>query len=368
MAVIGLPAGADPAIDRAVQYYQTGNYQAASDSLLHVQRINATAMYYQACCQQQLGNAAVATKIYQRLTEKFPTSPEAKLAARYLSSTAMSQTRGSHSSQTAPSATQPVSRERLPDSTSVPFRRAAGNHMLVNAIVNGRPIELMFDTGASGTYFGRPLLERAGIRLQSTGQKGYNTGVSGQVEVEVCLAEIQLGDIVRTIPVSVANAEHGFCLLGENFFNPFRYDIDSSAGVIHFYKKGGSSSEGFDTINIPFVPESNEMRVTFSINGRPFQAYFDTGAGATTICARDFASLGLQIPSDHQLCHISGVGGDSVGYVFNVDRVSLGPIQKTNFRIIVAGSSPVSLIGQDFFKDKRFTIDNENRVIKFSRN
>ncbi|MFX5956796.1 retropepsin-like aspartic protease, partial [Acinetobacter baumannii] len=85
----------------------------------------------------------------------------------------------------------------------------------------------------------------------------------------------------------------------------------------------------------PFTTEGNELKVEAAINGKTFPAYFDTGAGVTAISLKDLTSINLPVPPDRQLAQISGVGGSSVGYVFNVDRFSLGPIQKTNFRITV---------------------------------
>jgi clan AA aspartic protease (TIGR02281 family) len=362
-------------IQVGVDYYKNGNYKAASECFqsISLPQSQATALYYQALCSQQMGNGTAALKLYRRVATTYPNSQEARLAALYLEKFRTSAgAAGSNSRNSANTVTGSVpgssifsSRDRLPDSCGVSFHRAPGNHMLVNATVGGRQMEVMFDTGAASCYFGRNQLEAAGAKFTPTGQKTQSMGVGGYVDVEICLAEVRLGDIVRTIPLMVASKAEMTPLLGQNFFNPFRYDIDTSAGMVHFYKKGGSSHESFDTMNVPFVQTGNELQVVASINGHETQAFFDTGAGCTMFSMSAARNMGLSIPHDATPIMVNGVGGGSLAYRFRVDRVALGPVQKSNMEIVVSPSCPVSLIGQDFFKDKRFTIDNEAHMIKF---
>ncbi len=387
-------AQAQPALKGDVQYtqgnsmqagvalYKSGNYKAASECFQNVNTSSnqSTALYYQALCNQQLGNGSAALRLYRQVVASYPNSQEAQLAMQYLQkfgATAGATTGAPIGPPGAPPpsgnvfrAAAPVksiysSREVLPDSCGVPFHRAPGNHMLVTATVGGRQMEVMFDTGAASCYFGRNQLEAAGAKFTPTGQKTQSMGVGGYVDVEMCLCEVKLGDIVRTIPLMVASKAEMTPLLGQNFFNPFRYDIDTSAGIVHFYKKGGASHEGFDTMNVPFVQVGNELQVVASINGRETQAFFDTGAGCTMFSAAAARQMGISIPHDATPIMVTGVGGGSLAYRFRVDRLALGPVQKSNMEIVVSPSCPVSLIGQDFFKDKRFTIDNEAHVIKF---
>lgn len=237
--------------------------------------------------------------------------------------------------------------------------------MLLNAIIGGRTMEVMFDTGAACSYFGRDQLTAAGAKFFPTGEKTQSQGVGGIVEVEICMCEVRLGDITRTVPLMVAPTGAMTPLLGQTFFNPFRYDIDTSAGIIRFYKKGGSQSEGFDTINVPFVPVGNELEVPISINGHSGTAYFDTGAGCTMLSMNQLRSMGIPVNTDQPMM-VSGVGGGSIAFRMRVDRFQVGQVQKNNFDIVASPSCSFSLIGQDFFKDKRFSIDNEARVIKFA--
>lgn len=97
--------------------------------------------------------------------------------------------------------------------------------------------------------------------------------------------------------------------------------------------------------------------------------YFDTGAAINLIDAVTFSRLGMSIPSDAQPAGVSGVGGGSAGVTFRVREIRLGGIQKNNVPITVVygGGPPLPLLGQPFFSDRRFTIDNDKHVIRFAR-
>jgi clan AA aspartic protease (TIGR02281 family) len=401
-----VPVSADPTLKGEAQYnkngdlqtgmglYKSGDYKAALQCFqnINVPQSQSTVLYYQALCSQQLGNGTNALKLYRRIVATYPKSQEAQLASQYLdklgSTTGSSHISGRSGALTLPnsSSTGPTgssgsgstgsnanasiysSKNQLPDSCGVPFHRGRAGHMLMNATVGGRTMEVMFDTGAAYCYFGRNQLESIGAKIIPTGQHVHPTGVGGTVDAEICLAEVQLGDIVQTVPLMVATKTDITPLLGQNFFNPFQYDIDTSAGIVHFSKKGSSRrSEGFDTMNVPFTRVGNELQVVASVNGHETTAFFDTGAFGTMFSMSAARSMGLSIPHDARPMMVSGVGGGSIAFRFRVDRVALGPVQKQNMEIVVAPSCPMSLIGQDFFKDKRFTIDNEAQVIKFAR-
>jgi predicted aspartyl protease len=368
-------ADAEPHFDQGVKYYQAGNYKAANENFARIGGADSqpTVLYYQALCNQQMGNNTAALQLYKKINNNFPNSQEAKLSQQYLARLAgRSAVVGNGAARSAghsngTSAGGLGSRDRLPDSSGVSFHRGPGNHMLVNAEVGGRMMEVMFDTGAEQSYFGRNQLINAGCKFYPTGEKTSSYGVGGKVDVDICACEVRLGDIVRTIPIMVSAQNTDIPLLGQSFFNPFRYDIDTSAGIIHFQRKGAHSNEGFDTMNVPFTPKGNELEVICSIDGHDCKAYFDTGAGCSMFSLAVLQNMGISVPRDAEPLMLSGVGGGGIAYRFRVNRLSLGPVQKSPMEIVASPSCAFCLIGQDFFKDKRFSIDNENRVIKFVR-
>ena len=241
--------------------------------------------------------------------------------------------------------------------------------MFVNVQINGRPAEVMFDTGASTCLFGKEQLNNIGvIGYESTG-KGSAAGVgSGTLSFDRANLRVTLGDITKTINTAVSSKMNTPSLLGQDFFSDFRYEIDTAGGVIHFQRKGARHYEALDTINIPFRTAGKEILVTARVNGRDCEMIFDTGAYNNCFTVAQWqGQLGQSIPSDAKMVMASGVGGNTRGFQFRADRIELGAVMKTNVEVVVieSPSPPLPLLGQEFFKDKRFSIDNDAHVIRF---
>ncbi len=261
-----------------------------------------------------------------------------------------------------------VTVDHLPNSTAVPFHRGIGNHIYVTASVNSRPIEVIFDTGAEGCFFGKRELANAGISYAPVGNMTTVGGVGSQmVKCEEAYLDISLGDITkRTLSLIAVPSANTSPLIGQTFFRDFRYEVDTAAGLIRFHKKGGRTAEAYDTIDVPFRDAGNNMLVQGKINGIECPMYFDTGAFGILIPTSLWHRLGLAIPNDAETVLTSGVGGTARGFRFKVDRIELGPIIKTNVEVVVSNNAPpYPLLGQTFFKDKQFSIDNENHLIRF---
>jgi predicted aspartyl protease len=77
----------------------------------------------------------------------------------------------------------------------------------------------------------------------------------------------------------------------------------------------------------------------------------------------------IPIPEDAQTASTSGIGGETTSQVFTIKRMKMGPIEKTNCTVTCAAAmnSPYPLLGQSFFGDWQYTIDNANSVIRFVR-
>ncbi|MBI4532755.1 MAG: hypothetical protein HY711_02315, partial [Candidatus Melainabacteria bacterium] len=64
-----------------------------------------------------------------------------------------------------------------------------------------------------------------------------------------------------------------------------------------------------------------------------------------------------------------GVGGETKTQNFTVGRVKMGPIEHSDFPVSVPESQMMGkpLLGQEFYKGWQYTIDYDNKVIKFLR-
>ncbi|MBA3856558.1 MAG: hypothetical protein C0507_06555 [Cyanobacteria bacterium PR.3.49] len=78
--------------------------------------------------------------------------------------------------------------------------------------------------------------------------------------------------------------------------------------------------------------------------------------------------LGIAIPDDAVDSVGRGVGGSTHTKNFPISRIRLGPVEKSNFTIGVT-EIPFGepLLGQSFFGDCQYTIDDQASVIRIRR-
>lgn len=398
LALFAAPgANADTALNEGIAQYNKRDYKKALELLVKAASANPnlpTPLYYEALAYTQLGDAQRAKYLYSTIVRKFPESEEAKYASVYLNrvnnavavTTVNRQTAQTRSSSAAAAAVTPIGDmtsfsaanatsedlSKLPDSASIPFTRGNGGHLFVDTQINGRTIKMMFDTGASVCLIGKNQLEAAGvmdnvIKGQHTQMGGVGNATNSAAPM---LVDLRVGGIQRHMPIMVQDRFDLPPLLGQTFYNGYQYDIDNQAGVIRFNKKSaGRSTMGYDAIEIPFQTVGNNLVVNAQVNGHNCPMYFDTGAAINCFSMTTFAAMGLSIPSDAAVTMVGGVGGAVPAYNFTLKSIRLGAMEKNNIPICVltSGGPPFPLLGQPFLRDKRFVIDNDRKVIRFSR-
>lgn len=245
---------------------------------------------------------------------------------------------------------------------------------MVDAVVNDRPVRMMFDTGASTCLFGQNQFTQARVaNVAMTTAKHDIGGVGNTVESgTAALVDLRVGGIRRKMPVMVIKHLDTEPLLGQTFYNGYHYDIDNTAGVIRFVKKTASRKSSYttyDTIDIPFETVGNNMVVKAKINGHECPMYFDTGSYGVVMGMKTAAAVGLHVSRTARRSISQGVGGAVYGYEIYAGRIELGSMQQSGCTVTVLmdGEPPMPLLGQSFFKNRRFTVDNEKHLIRFSR-
>ncbi|MBY0547134.1 MAG: retroviral-like aspartic protease family protein [Candidatus Obscuribacterales bacterium] len=369
---VEVPAQAADSFSDGVTLFNQKKYSEAQkqfDTSLTSGR-TARKLYYAALARLYQGDHFNGKRLMREIVTTFPQSAEATHATSYLSAGTSGSTTASSArtgSQTTGSASD--DNPNLPDQVIIPFSKGLGGHLYVTGTVNGRSMQMLFDTGAESCAFGQNHLDAAGITEKGE-FAGYAQGVGGHVKVSQMTAEIQVSNLKRKIPIIVQQKLSAPPLLGETFYEGYAYDIDNSAAIIRFTKKGtrNAGSVGFDTIDVPYTLAGRNMMVTIEVDGRPIAACFDTGAAGVVFGSVDAARCGLQIPEDARLVQSGGIGGTVPSAAFNVRTIRMGSIQKSNFPVrVLMGSLPYPLVGQTFFGDRKFVIDQEKRVIRFAR-
>jgi len=394
LVALGLPASAaDSDFDRGVKLYAQKDFKNAAtcfDLALQSNPKNTPALYYKALSLQQQGDISSALEVYTTISRDFPGSEAAKLSARVLermkkmpkpatqpasdpSKLAATKVDSDYYAKFEAANASDADLEKLPEETRIPFTRGNGGHLFVMAFVNNRPIQVMFDTGASTCLFGENHMTAAGITDAAlTGSKQSIGGVGGTQAAQAELVDLRVGDVTRRMPVMVVKTLPTPPLLGQTFYNGYAYDIDNQAGIIRLIKKNSKRSSSYttyDTIDVPFEQVGNNLVVLVKVNGASCPMFFDTGAAGVVFSMGSALSVGLRIPSGARAVMRGGVGGAAPGYEFEVPSIELGGVVKRNLPVCVllSGGPPIPLLGQPFFHDRRFTIDNDKHLIKFAR-
>ncbi|MGD9681259.1 MAG: retroviral-like aspartic protease family protein [Candidatus Obscuribacterales bacterium] len=256
----------------------------------------------------------------------------------------------------------------LPDQTEIRFRPGPHGHMLVDAKINGKAIQCMFDTGASG-YFGFNHLREAGLAIPKGKPDGYASGWAGRpVPVWSMTVKATLGGMTREIPVKVAEQFDMRPLLGQEFLRDYHYSIDSAGGRMMLTKKTAMKTPPKEALNslydVPCEVENDREYVSLGVGKASCShVLIDTGASMTIISYPKAQSLGIEIPRDAPYMSGGGVGGSITFRQVYLD-LSLGPIRKRDFPVMIGGYAGCA-IGQDFMSGWRFTVDRERKLLRF---
>ncbi|MBY0360026.1 MAG: retroviral-like aspartic protease family protein [Candidatus Obscuribacterales bacterium] len=128
-------------------------------------------------------------------------------------------------------------RGQKPGVKVVPFVRSAGGSMYVNAIVNGKPYPMIFDTGAHGTLFTLGDFKALGFTVPADAEESQVKGIGGFTKSWTFnLRSLQVGPLMaENMPIAVSDSQEvGVPLLGQTFFGRFKYEIDNDKNVIYF--------------------------------------------------------------------------------------------------------------------------------------
>lgn len=313
-------------------------------------------LYYSALCLLHLGKKPEAVSMFQKIQTMFPNTEAAKHSSDYLT------TMGSCKAEA-----RTVIHTKYSSSlgTTVPFRRTRKGQITVNASLNGRNMEMIFDTGAEECLIGSSQAELAGVteKVQSVTLKT----VSGPVSAYYSPASLKLGEICRKVRVCVQdqNMEHG--ILGAPFMQGYTCTIDNRAGFLKFVPEDAAESKRIDSVTIPFEEEGAKIVVSAKINDWTTSMCFDTGAFGVCLSKKQAEKFRIKIP-DAAPIYIKGPNNQEVaGWDVTAD-ISLGPFSKRNCAVrIMDCEFSYPLLGQNFFGDKLFTIDRRKKEIQFAR-
>lgn len=384
------PQAGESQYNRAVSLYGTKKYVEAlavfeTAQIAPTQAANAA--YYRALCYHQLGKMKEAAAAYRYVFSKYPHSAAAVNAIKTLAkldpAAAKEALKGAVGGE--PIKASQIDWTVLPDQVAVPFRKGPGGSLMVRAEMNGVPVPMMFDTGASTTALTESFLKEFGVTVKRTKYHGRAIGVGGEVSTNIAVADVRLGELHRTIPMMVQDdrgqAKGQPALLGQSFYSDLPYMIDDSRGLIIFTKPttdlrvaGPGASKGgpkqairYADNEIPFRRLGNNLVVLVKVNGRECEMYFDTGASTVAFADRHLAMCGLNRPTSANQGIGGGVGGNRESFQFTIDSLKLANVERRDVRaaVMINANFDRPLLGQTFLTGLRYTIDPVRSCIRF---
>lgn len=386
VSFFGSAAFADPYAD-GTMFYQQRNFQRAAscfETALARSSENTNAMYYAALSYQQMRNNARAIELYTQLAERYPRSRAGVLAIQALRGLGAGGGAGRGTASASSASVRSYSSSSsggdddeagLPAEERLHFKNESGSHIMVQGQVNNRSVDFVFDTGCDQTVIGMDTLQQVGLSKPTGPPVGKSIGIGNAVTDNWRIpTTIRVGSIERrNFPLLVSDRTGVPPLLGRNFYSPYQFTIDKNAGTINLVKNSTASSRrttyasSYNTV--PFKRLSGGgIIVTAQVNGRPIEMLFDTGAKNCLFSSGQMKQLGIRIPDDVPEENEGGVGGMTRTRKFPINSIKLGPVEKNNF-VIAVTDTPFGepLLGQSFFGDCQYTIDDRKNVIHLMR-
>lgn len=388
--MIVVPAFAANKLQEAYAHYQAHRFKEATgafDEYLLTNPRDANAMYYDALCNQQTGNMSRAKALYRQVVQ---TSPGSQISS-YAESILVKVDPSYHSATASSSASRTVTSPSItsvssgsesniqgPEQANV-YYRAQGKQMMLTVEINGRPVEMMLDTGAPDTCIGRHQLESIGVRPPQGAATGSTGGSSNAAQIGIwkTKASIKVGPFVDPgAELTVMDADDGHALLGQTFVKHFEYQVDQSAHCIHFTKKGSAVSAQKQGYTLPFTfrEAGNRIIVEGEINGRKNKFMMDTGnsgSGISFHSPEQAAKYGAPVPDGCATGTFTGVSGSGSAYVYSIHHLRVGPIDCNDLNVaahMAAGfDGEEPLLGHQVFDGWQYTVDYDKKVIHLLR-
>jgi len=132
---------------------------------------------------------------------------------------------------------------------------------------------------------------------------------------------------------------------------------------------GGGEISGPDECDLRFERINNALIFDVRVNDRPIKMIFDTGAEICAFGKNQLNDMRLPAPTGKPTGTVSGVGEGGAQNSWSMPvTMSVGPITRKNFAICVQDRlDGEPLLGQTFFQDFTYTIDNSASTIHLRR-
>jgi clan AA aspartic protease (TIGR02281 family) len=263
--------------------------------------------------------------------------------------------------------------------SSVPLIEAeGGTHLLVDATLDGTPVRLMVDTGATAIAINERVANRAtssvpiGSMLPGSDEiaHGFSAGVGGaRASTLISINRLGLGQASGSFRAEAIDfdfsrqGDHADGLLGMPVLGLFDVDLDVPGHEMRLFKVPGGCPNPVTNLDQPIYgvrmvsrrdgTPGLQILVPVTIDGQNLTALLDTGAPDTVIFESAAAKLGLDKPQAGLPTELKmeGIGGTAMMHVRVLPAMTVGPLTFSNVPVEV---DPENLQGVDMLLGLRF--------------
>lgn len=280
--------------------------------------------------------------------------------------------------------------------------REGRNHIVIDGAINGKPIGVALDTGASRSLILRSTAVRLDLpRREARGQRLY--GVGGETKVEIAqvddltLGGVSTPDLALWVAGEIASSGGVDVLLGQDFLGKFDVEFDLADRKVRLFRSPGCENAGLaywtkDVAGqVALETTSNrQQKVAFTveINHARVPAILDSGAPVSILSTTHAQSVGV-VPGGAGVSvgpPIRGLGAKSAdSWIGTFEEFAIGnesipdvrirfanlydnnAFETTGSRIArnVAPTQPM-LLGADFLRAHRTLVANSQRRMYFT--
>lgn len=265
--------------------------------------------------------------------------------------------------------------------------------------INGKPVRVLINTGASLSFVERAAVPRLGLQLSDTDNGFRAFGSAGEAKVHVAsVRSLQIGTFEWThfhpyvVDDEERSADAPEFVLGDDVLSNFETEFDLAHDKIRlFYMQGCQINQvaywahAYSFADLDKLdPENPQIIARVLVNAKPIGARLISGTNVSMISREASERAGVTPWIEHPRGHISWIGAQPMDdWLGTFDTLSIGSETMSHVPLIIADlykvAEPASLLtrqqspdtmllGMDFFMAHRMLVMPDKRKMVFTYN
>lgn len=220
-----------------------------------------------------------------------------------------------------------------------------GNHIYLEAEINGKPANLVFDTGAELIYLDSTFVADKGLTFKKVGNAVLDgAGTDGPSKTKIIFGEVSVctgGKVYRPEYSPIINlkallGEHADGIFGMKAISGKIISIDYRNRRFNLYDKlEPQMTDGYKCIPVSFQSRQILVPLKVTVNTQTIisgNALMDIGSGSgITLTSSAAHRHGLENIAEKTSFESGGMGGKSAGYTIAIENADIGgsPVDAT---------------------------------------